>query len=87
MIDQGTGAETKKFEGPIDENDLMKLGIGIGVPAGQEFHGAMDEIAIYSRAMSASEIQNIMKGIKSPVGKRKVSNLLGDYQNSIVIRR
>lgn len=70
MIDQGTGGETKKFEGPIDENGLMKLGIGQEVAEGQEFHGAMDEIAIYSRAMNASEIQNIMKGIKSPVGKK-----------------
>jgi hypothetical protein len=55
----GTQVATKPATGSI-QNNSNPLRIGGNVPYGQYFQGLIDEVRVYNRALSVSEVQSDM---------------------------
>lgn len=43
----------------VDSVDSPDLAIGVWLPAGRYFEGAIDEVRIYDRALSAAEVASL----------------------------
>ncbi len=76
----GTSVGSAAFSMAIQTN-IRALGIGARYNGGNLFNGSLDELRIYNRALSATEVQNLYKWAPGPVGYWKMDENTGTNAN------